>query len=238
MKKPNYCYGDLTMLNRFIQSIRLPLILKFATKSKSQSSRDILGVHHQGRKAYQQGMPFSVFFSNNLTNILSKFFIFSISFLLLATSVLAEGYNSPSFDLPFLYSLILALTTGAFVGFVGFGISNKLKRKLGNLASLISTATLEELKMGYREVYDLYLKLPIKKKEIYYSKINEIRSKIETQLLAEKTVASLLSKKGKEKIEDKKERYLKIYQQYHQLSLKSQEKYYPKIVELRQSMEK
>jgi len=65
-----------------------------------------------------------------------------------------------------------------------------------------------------------------------------LREKIEEQLKAEKIVQELMRNSGKGSIPEQKKTYLKIYKEYQKLPPKSQEKYYPKIVNLRERLEK
>ena len=127
---------------------------------------------------------------------------------------------------------------GVYVYWEFLKTSSRVRRRLKKTKQSMSGTTIESLKNEYKSIYGLYLKLSNKEKRNFYSNVNNLREDIESQLRAEKIVGKLLSRSDHGTIHDQKKNYLKIYKEYQKLAPKSQEKYYPKIVSLREELEK
>jgi cysteine-rich repeat protein/parallel beta-helix repeat protein len=133
---------------------------------------------------------------------------------------------------------VLLVFGGVFVYWEFAKTSSRLRRKLKKSGKLISDESVEAMKGEYKGIYNLYLKLSEKEKRNFYTGVTNLREKIEEQLKAEKIVQELMRNSGKGSIPEQKKTYLKIYKEYQKLPPKSQEKYYPKIVNLRERLEK
>ncbi len=116
--------------------------------------------------------------------------------------------------------------------------SRRLHRRLRKATRIISQESIEALKREYKGVYSLYLKLSEKHKGTYYGRVSKLRTTIEEQLKAEKVVEQLLAKSHVGSLNDQKKNYLRVHKEYQKLAPRSQEKYYPKIVDLREKLEK
>lgn len=138
-----------------------------------------------------------------------------------------------------LSSLALVAVCGSVYALWYFGAaSNRLRRKLRKLDPLLAEKASESLKDDYLDVYKLYLKLSENKKRNFYARISDIREKIEEQLISEKKIKELLEGAEQGDLADRKMNYLEIYNNYQKLPEKTREKYYAKIVRLRDRLER
>jgi parallel beta-helix repeat protein len=135
-------------------------------------------------------------------------------------------------------SLALLAAFGGIYAVWEIGPSRRLHRRLKKASRIISQESIEALKKEYKGVYSLYLKVSEKKKGNYYTRVNKLRSTIEEQLKAEKVVTQLIDKSHLGSINDQKKNYLQLHKEYQKLAPRSQEKYYPTIVSLREKLEK
>ncbi|MFH1828740.1 MAG: NosD domain-containing protein, partial [Nanoarchaeota archaeon] len=138
-----------------------------------------------------------------------------------------------------LTSLILTGLLGGIYAFWQLGHTpNRLRRKIRRLSPLLEEEPSELLKEDYLDAYKLYLKLSEKNKQNFYPKITQLREKIETQLKAEKRIEELFKKVVQGGIEEQKKTYLKIFKDYQKLPEKVKQKYYTKIIQLRDRLER
>ena len=103
---------------------------------------------------------------------------------------------------------------------------------------MLETESTELLKNKYLEIYHFYLKLSEKNKRNFYSKVTELRERIEEHLQAEKRISELFLNADDGDLGDRKKAYLKIYNYYLKLPEKSRQKYYAHIVRLRDRLER
>jgi hypothetical protein len=133
----------------------------------------------------------------------------------------------------------LAILSGAFAYFGLIAPPARLRRKLKKVEEILPVESTEILKDQYKGIYGLYLKVSEKHKEKYYSNVSRLREKIEKQLKTEKEVEKLLEETPKlTDLKKQKCSYLKINELYKELQPASQEKFYPKIVHLRELLER
>jgi parallel beta-helix repeat protein len=143
------------------------------------------------------------------------------------------------FDLLALSSIALTALLGmTFVGWYFGSTSNRLRRKLKKLSPILNDEASEILKHSYLGVYTLYLKLSEKKKQNFYSRVSKLREKIERGLEAEKKIKDYLVDAHVGDLNDQKKLYMKIYDNYQKLPEKSRKRYYAKIVQLRDRLER
>jgi hypothetical protein len=135
-------------------------------------------------------------------------------------------------------SLALLLGFGGIAVYWQFGTtSNRLRRKLKKIHPLIPEESSHILKDDYLGIYNLYLKLSEGKKQNFYGRVSKLREKLEDQLKNEKKMEELFQN-VKGDLKQQKKVYLEINQQYQKLPFKVQKKYYPRIIRLREKLEK
>jgi parallel beta-helix repeat protein len=138
-----------------------------------------------------------------------------------------------------LSSLALLAVFGGIFAYWQFAYGpNRLRRKLKKIVPLLDEESSEVIKGKYLGMYNLYLKLSESHKQNFYSKLTDLREKVEVQLKAEKKIGELIQQENKGNIEDQKERYLAMYQNYQKLPGKVQQKYYQHIVHLKEQLER
>ncbi|MFC1686819.1 hypothetical protein ACFL0E_00495 [Nanoarchaeota archaeon] len=115
----------------------------------------------------------------------------------------------------------------------------RLKRKLSKIEMLIEEEPIELLKSKYDGIYNLYLKLSEIKKKKYYPSIIWLREKIESYIQAEKEIEELFEKASRLRgFKQQKQMYVNINALYNKLPPKNQEKYYQRILHLREKLER
>jgi hypothetical protein len=138
-----------------------------------------------------------------------------------------------------LSSLAALAVFGGVYAYWQYGYApNRMRRRLKRLNPMLSEESSELLKEEYKGIYGLYLKLSEGHKQNFYTKVTQLRDKIEDQLKAEKRVQDLLQKSTKSGLDERKKMYMEVYNNYLKLPAKSQQKYYPSIVNLREQLER
>ncbi len=160
---------------------------------------------------------------------------FAGSFFLLADSDFFAG--SP---LRTAVIVVIAATVAAvfFLVVWEFSAANRLRRALKKMAPLIDSEPSEAVKNSYLQIYNLYLKLSEKRKRNFYTRVNSLRERIEEHLKNEKEIERLFQEADKGGIAEQKKTYLKMYKAYEKLPQKVQHQYYPRIVQLRDRLER
>lgn len=149
----------------------------------------------------------------------------------------STGFDGPVRTLA-LSSLAILFLFGGIFTYWEFGVlSNRVRRKLRKTKVMMSNSSIEILKQEYKSIYNMYLKLSEKDKRNFYTNVNRLRGKIEEQLKAEKIVEELFGDSHKGDLHTQKKNYLNIYREYQKLAPKSQEKFYPKLVALKESLD-
>jgi cysteine-rich repeat protein/parallel beta-helix repeat protein len=137
-----------------------------------------------------------------------------------------------------LSSLALVAILGGVSVYWYFGYApTRIRRRLRKIDPILGEESADVMKDGYKGIYRLYLKLSESKKQNFYSKVTKVREKIEEQLKAEKKIEELFHKTNDGVLKDRKRNYLEIYKNYRRLPAKTQQKYYQKIVHLRNELE-
>ncbi len=116
--------------------------------------------------------------------------------------------------------------------------ATKLRKKLKWMETALQQEPLDVLKSKYLEIYALYMKLSEKDKQNFYARVTKVREQVEEQMKAEKKVEHLLEQAGKGPIPEQKENYDSLYDYYHKLSQKTQEKYYTQMKQIKEQLEK
>ncbi len=115
----------------------------------------------------------------------------------------------------------------------------RLKRKLIKIEKSIEEEPIELLKSQYDGIYNLYLKLSEIKKKKHYSSIVWLREKIESYIQAEKEIEELFEKSSRLRgFKQQKKIYIDINRLYNKLPPKNQDKYYQRILHLREVLER
>lgn len=149
----------------------------------------------------------------------------------------STGFDGPVRTLA-LSSLAILFLFGGIFTYWEFGVlSNRVRRKLRKTKVMMSNSSIEILKQEYKSIYNMYLKLSERDKRNFYTNVNRLRGKIEEQLKAEKIVEELFGDSHKGDLHTQKKNYLNIYREYQKLAPKSQEKFYPKLVALKESLD-
>lgn len=116
--------------------------------------------------------------------------------------------------------------------------SSRLRKKLEQVNDDLSEETIETLKEQYQEIHRLYLKLSEKEKQNFYGRVDKIREEIEEHLTCEKKIEELSITSSKGTIKERKKSYDQLYKHYRHLPVKSKQKHYPRIVQLREELER
>lgn len=115
---------------------------------------------------------------------------------------------------------------------------NRLHRKLRRINSQLNKQSLDWLKSNYLDAYDLYLNLPEQKKISFYPNLTEIREKIESSIRCEKELEWYFHDVSDKELIEQKKVYQNIYGLYLALPEKVQKKYYARVVQLREHLER
>src|SRR3989344_605772 len=135
---------------------------------------------------------------------------------------------------------IIAITIAALLWCLAweFSAANRLRRMLKKIDPLADSEPMDEVKKLYLKIYGLYMKLSEKKKQNFYAKVNSLRENLEEQMQNEKELDRLLQEEVRGSIDEQKKKYLQMYALYEKLPRQLQEQYYPKIVQLRDRLER
>ncbi len=154
--------------------------------------------------------------------------------------LLQPGPSATGSSISSILLAVLGLTVLVLIWFMvwEFSIANRLRRMLKKTSSQLETEPTDIVKAHYLKIYDLYMKLPEKKKQNFYSRVNALRERLEEQLQAEKELERLLAKSDKGSIADQKKIYLSLFAKYEKLPRSVQHQYYPQIVQLRDRLER
>ncbi len=125
-----------------------------------------------------------------------------------------------------------------FMIWLEFTPHSKLRKKLNRLLYTVNEESTETLKEAYQEVYRLYLKVSEKHKSNFYSKIVQLREKIEEQLKAEKKVEELVQNSTQVGFAEMKTIYDELYTHYLKLPAKTQHKYSIHLNHLKDQLER
>jgi len=154
--------------------------------------------------------------------------------------LLQPGQNTAESSMQPILLAVLGLTVLVLIWFIVWEFSgpNRLRRMLKKTTSQIETEPTDIVKAQYLNIYNLYMKLPEKKKQNFYSRVDQLRERLEEQLQAEKELTRLLAKSDKGSIEEQKKIYLGLFAKYEKLPRSVQHQYYPQIVQLRDRLER
>ncbi len=135
---------------------------------------------------------------------------------------------------------IIAVTVVILVWYIVWELSaaNRLRRMIKKISSVLDTESTDEAKKLYLKIYSLYMKLSEKKKQNFYARVNSLRESLEEHLQNEKELERLLQNTEKGSMAQQKKAYLDLYAIYEKLPRKAQQQYYPKIVQLRDRLER
>jgi len=138
-----------------------------------------------------------------------------------------------------LSSLALLAIFGGIFAYWQFAYGpSRLRRKLKQIVPLLDEESSEVIKGKYLGMYNLYMKLSEPHKQNFYSKLTDLREKVEVQLKAEKKIGELIQQEHCGSLEEQKERYLEMHQNYQKLPGKVQQKYYQHIIHLKEQLER
>lgn len=161
--------------------------------------------------------------------------LFLAYFLLQQMAFPEENISTKLFyNLIVIFLLMLAMAGNYYF----FRPSARLRKKLETVRKAVSEETIETLKEHYKEIYRLYLKLTEKEKQNFYAGVEKIRAVIEEHLLHEKKMEELSSSASKGRIKERKKSYDELYNHYQHLPAKTKQKHYPKIVQIREELER
>ena len=115
--------------------------------------------------------------------------------------------------------------------------SGRLVHQLHRFDRLLQTHSISDLNKEYLRIYSIYSHLPLREQQAAAPAMNELRERIEDQLLAEKEVVRLLQQGMKGNMNQRRARYHKIHDAFVRLPRNVQREYYPQLVHLRQDLE-
>lgn len=168
----------------------------------------------------------------------------TVTFVLLLIAVLVSG------SLYFLLSgekvklALLIATVLLFLVFLGFSLrrlfspAHKLKRALRKMQPLVSQRAPADLREPYQQIYAWYMKLSEREKQNFYASVTQLREELEENLQREKTVETLLEEAKKGTLLQRKKAFQKLEEEFAQLPIKVQEKYFPSLTQLKEELEK
>ena len=159
------------------------------------------------------------------------------SFFLLADLGTFGAESSPLKTTMISVVITTAATVLLFVAWE-FSVANRLRRALKKIAPLVDVEPSDVTKKPYLEIYALYLKLSEKKKQNFYTRVNSLRERVEEHLKNELGIERLFQGADKGDIAEQKKTYFNIYKTYEKLPKKVQHEYYPRIVRLRDRLER
>jgi cytochrome c biogenesis factor len=159
--------------------------------------------------------------------------------ILIVFLIILSNNNSSLKSILFMLTIIfVCLIVGTIAYWYLAYPPNLIRKKLKKAKYLISEETLEITKQIYGDVYKLYTKLSEKEKQNFYSQVSKIREAIEEQLCLEKKMEELFSKARKGSLKERKIVYDLLYSTYQKLTIKTKQLHYPKIVQLREELER
>ena len=113
----------------------------------------------------------------------------------------------------------------------------RLRRKLQEVKPIINKSSLEKLKQHYHEIYNLYLKVPNRKKKHFHFHLDMLREKLEEMFVAEKQLHLLAERITKETMEKKLSLFQEFNNHYKKLPEEAKRKYYHLLVYVRSHLE-
>ena len=138
-----------------------------------------------------------------------------------------------------LSGLALLAAFGTVYAYWGFmHPAARLRRRLRGTHRVLHDASTGTLKGHYAGIYKLYMKLSEKNKQNFYANVSKIREHIEEQLKAQKEIEMLFDKAQFGDLQSRKRAYMQIYEEYQKLPASTQAEVYPKMVDLRERLER
>ena len=150
----------------------------------------------------------------------------------------AIGGNTPLWLLALLFISLLVFIILIIIYWEFAHTPNRLKRELRKLALNLDKYSTDILKKQYMIVYNLYLKLSSREKQNFYAKITKIREEVEVYMVAEKKIQEGLDKAHMGDINQQRDNYQEVYNNYQKLPKSIKDKYYGEIVRLRERLER
>ena len=109
--------------------------------------------------------------------------------------------------------------------------SKNVRKKLERAEALLIEGSVEELKIIYEKIHQLYLKLNEEEKKNFYAKVETLRKKTELFFKMEKKLVGLLLELDeKEKREDKIQILNEARKLFHKLPGSTKDKYAKKVI--------
>lgn len=162
--------------------------------------------------------------------IIISLIIFVITALLTSSEAVKE-LSIALFIVVFLFGVIYSY-------FHYGGKSQKLRRLLQDLEKNVTEANIEDLKSKYLQAYNCYLKVSEKHKQNFYARLEKLRETIEEHLKNQKRLEMLLENTIKMSIQERKLNFQNVMDFFQKLPKKEQEKHYPRIVPLKEQLER
>jgi hypothetical protein len=116
-------------------------------------------------------------------------------------------------------------------------LSGRVKDELVEMHTLLNSESIDELGEKYLQLCSAFSSLPLQKQDLFAPAMNELRMRIEDQILAEKEIEEFLPRASKGSIKQRHTYYEKINKAYKVLPHKVQREYYHHIVHLRHELE-
>lgn len=135
-------------------------------------------------------------------------------------------------------SILIGLIIGLFAYWYLAYPPTLIRKKLRTTDSLIQEETIETIKAFYAEIYGLYTRLSEKHRQNFYGRVMKVKEAVEEQLHLEKKLEELFYKANKGLVKERKKVYDELYEIYQRLTVKTKQKHYPRLVQLREGLER
>ncbi|MDP3640597.1 MAG: hypothetical protein Q8R53_05375 [Nanoarchaeota archaeon] len=140
------------------------------------------------------------------------------------------------------YSLILFLLVLVIaIVFIALALWSKpaaLEKKIQQAKERASTASLDELKQRYQEIYQQYLRLHEPEKQKFYSSVVELRQAIEEHLTSQRKLGETMVQAASGTFGERKQQYQQAQELFQTLPAGMQQEHSLHMAQVREQLEK
>jgi len=172
-----------------------------------------------------------------MKNMVPILFFFLVLILGITTSfyfLVGDELLQTTFLIILVVEVLLGIA-GMYLEFIAPVQKFKKKWKVINLK--IMEESLEVLKDLYLGLFNCYLRMSEGQKEKFYHLLLNLRERMEEQMQLEKKVETLLHQ-PRLSLASRKKTFDEVYEHFHRLPRKVQQKYYGPLLQLKQELEK
>ena len=140
------------------------------------------------------------------------------------------------------YSLILFLLVLVIdVVFIALALWSKpaaLEKKIQQAKERAGSASLDELKQRYQEIYQQYMRLHESEKQKFYSSVIELRQAIEEHLSTQRKLGEAVAQAASGTFGERKQQYQQAQELFQNLPAGMQQEHSLHMVQMREQLEK